>query len=323
MNKILLLILCLFTQQLWAQSNISANRIVIKDSLSLDGKWIRRINNDSTLKTVGDHSISTDAAMKKYIDKVAGGNASYEEQAKALLNPNYLEVWFRYASSPVNDSSVKFTLNIESSDGVKTSYGITGVSPFEIFYAYGKPPFSLSTEIRNNTTDTLLSLTLDGTNKFLKYYYHESNSIPGEKMQILSTGLKGIVTLILNATKITSGETYLKLKETVKNYSAHHVLKYINYQNGTVLAMPGTVEKRDCFWKMGGTAGGYAEVTHLFISSMGDYVIGPSTSSPLRLRFYKNGALFKEEMLSANSSLQKGILIDDSWTDCEIVLEDI
>ncbi len=307
-----------------AQTTVTVNRVIVKDSLSLDGKWIKRINNDSTLITAGEQSVSTDAAIKRYVDKVAaGGGMSYEERAKALLNPNYLEVWFIYYSRPATDTSTKFTINIESSDGVKTSYGISGISPFDIFYGYGKPPFTVSTAIKNTTVDSMLTLGVDGTNKFLKYYYSENNSIPGETIKLQATGLKGIVSMILNTNKISEGKTNLKVHEKITNHSAHHVLKCSRYVGGNIWVLPGKIEEHDYFWDKDLSFGMSAEANHVSINNMGDYVIGQGTSSSLRLKIYKNGQFFKEEIFPALSAIQKGFSMDTSWTDCELILEDL
>ncbi|RAJ75544.1 hypothetical protein CLV59_109158 [Chitinophaga dinghuensis] len=319
-----MLLLCLYTPLLFGQSNISTNRIVIKDSLSLDGKWIKRINNDSTLKTAGEQSLSTDGALKKYIDKVAsGGGMSREELVNMLINPNCLEVRFQYSSRPITDTSEKFTIHIESSDGIKTDYDISGYYPWEIFYAYGAPPFKMDMEVKNTTIDSVLYFYMSASNRLMQYNIKESAALSGDTVKLHVTDLKGQVDISIGTYKLEDEFYFQPIKETFRNHSKNQVLGIGRNGSTRIFTLPGKEESQIYYWTQPNQNTIYIEAYYSYTTKNGDYFVFDVPNSELRLKIYKNGALLREETLPKMIRKVVEVPMDSSWTDYEIVLEDV
>ncbi len=323
MNKILLLLLCLYTPLLFGQSNISTNRIIIKDSLSLDGKWIKRINNDSTLRNAGEQSVSTDAAMKKYVDKVAaGGGMSQEELIEASLNPHYLEIHLDNAYKMAVDSSDRIALHFESSDGIRTSYEISEDSAWALFYVYGKPPFSLRTEIKNRTVDSILNIGVNANNKLQGYFSYDTYCMPGDTMQLNLFDLRGAVSFSQYAFKRPSSQEFFLINGSLKNHSSRHVLDFNSgYPNGRFI-YPGKVETDQYYFPINYYSFHF-HALNLVTTKYGDRILYGSCDSNLRLKVYKNGVLVWNEIIPAFSNDIPEIPLDSSWKEFEIILEDV
>ncbi|RAJ75545.1 hypothetical protein CLV59_109159 [Chitinophaga dinghuensis] len=304
-----------------AQTTVTANRVVIKDSLALDGKWIKRINNDSTLRTAGEQSVSTDGALKKYIDKVAsGGGMSHEELIEAHLNPSCLEVTFEYGYKAIVDSSNKITLNIESSDGVKTIYDVSNDFPLAILYAYGKPPFSLHTEIRNNTLDSMIGLHVDARNKMQRYYIYDSNSMPGDTMRLNLSDLRGTVNISVNAFLPLSNQNFFAARAIIKNLSKDHVIDLNVGSSVGRYVYPGKVDNELHYLQDPNDF--TIRCSAVRTAKYGDCYLSGLIYSDVRLKVYKNGALVWNGILSAFSNDYASVSIDASWKEYEIILED-
>jgi hypothetical protein len=84
-NRIILLtIFLLLPVLLIAQTNITANRVIIKDSLSINGSWIKRLHNDSTLQFADEQSLSVDGALK-YIQHTSIATAIVSNRTDSAL----------------------------------------------------------------------------------------------------------------------------------------------------------------------------------------------------------------------------------------------
>gem|GEM_PF-6948173 len=325
------MILCLFTQLTWAQSNISTNRIVIKDSLSLDGKWIKRINNDSTLQTAGEQSVSTDGAIKKYIDNATsgGGGVSPSEIAKMMMNPDALDVVVRFWTGQWMTPLINFNLSFLSSDGIKSTYYVSGYHPKETFPVYGKPPFSLYVAIQNVTTDSVLAINLSTTEQSSVIGYENySNFVlikPGNTAVITADRLRGNLLIGIESWLRTYPENHLiSVNERVKNHSATQSINMYKSGYGNIILMPGQEISQPNLWL---DQNGYKECSlqgfdfHTAIN--GKYITAVPITSSIRFKVYRNSVLYMTKEVHAFKDDNLVFEIDPTWTDYEIILEDI
>ncbi|RBL88523.1 hypothetical protein [Chitinophaga flava] len=136
----------LTTHFTFAQSNISANRVAIKDSLSLKGAWINSINNDSTLKSASDKSISTDGALKKYILQALNDTANNRFSLQSLfdifsMKPRAMKVDIHCRYVP-GKTAQSYDFEFISSDSIVTTL-TTRPGKVGWEYVFGKPPFTI------------------------------------------------------------------------------------------------------------------------------------------------------------------------------------
>jgi hypothetical protein len=281
-----LLLACIATLPLFAraQSGIVVNRVQVKDSLSLNGKWIRHINADSTLQSASDRSIATDAAVKKYIDKkVAKPAAGQGDRSDSVLTvdkitrelvltalktggistnelmesvfSNRHAFRFNYmgiGSSPeyANDS---IYLSITSSDSIHTDFTL----PYEWFdyvYAYGTPPFSLKAVLVNRTSDRHFYGELKATNpmtgQFLDdgmQYHCNTMATPGDSMVFEIQKAKGSLFLNLSMADTAtwaSQDSIFNCKGEIINNTTSCFLDNYGFANQLVSLPPGESAKR-------------------------------------------------------------------------------
>ncbi|WP_212006510.1 hypothetical protein [Chitinophaga sp. HK235] len=176
MNKLILLCcICCLHLSVFAQSVLNVNRLIVKDSIAINGKWIRQFGNDSTMQRASDQSVSTSAAWKQYIDhnmKVTQPGKTSRTDSMLTLLPATRELalapvrvapefdsrlllppLFKLIMRPEEDSMVGFfdpiTFNVTSSDGITTPIVVKGNQP-DVAFAKGQPPFKLSCSFINN-----------------------------------------------------------------------------------------------------------------------------------------------------------------------------
>ncbi|WP_212006509.1 hypothetical protein [Chitinophaga sp. HK235] len=131
----------------FAQSNISANRVAVKDSLSLKGAWVNSINNDSTLKSASDKSISTDGALKKYILQALSDTGNINKLSLQSLfdifsmQPHAMKVNTRFTYMP-GITGQSFDFEFISSDSIVTTL-TTRPDKTGWIYVFGKPPYTI------------------------------------------------------------------------------------------------------------------------------------------------------------------------------------
>ncbi|MFB6454426.1 hypothetical protein ACE38W_04075 [Chitinophaga sp. Hz27] len=313
------------------QSNITANRLLVKDSLSVNGKWIRQINNDSTLHNASNTSVSTDAALKKYIDKsmLEGGSISPDDIAKTLANSNVLEVAVRFWTGQRMTPLINFNLNFLSSDGIKSTYYVSGEHSYEVFCVYGKPPFSLYAAVNNKTTDSVLSINISAAESIILNGNHsyENNLIfkPGDTAILTADRLRGYLTISIESWLRTYPENHIYyINEKIKNHSAHQVLTLSKYNYGAVILMPGQeVSQRTIWLDQTGYRDNTLKAGAIYAASNGQYVISNRISAPVRLKVYRNGVLYATRDFPINDMSSLYFVLDPTWEDYEIILEDI
>ncbi|RAJ75548.1 hypothetical protein CLV59_109162 [Chitinophaga dinghuensis] len=313
-----------------AQNNIVANRLLVKDSLSLNGKWIRQINNDSTLQNASNNSISTDAALKKYIDKsmLGGGSISPGDVAKMVTGPSVLEVAVRFWTGDRMTPLINFNLNFLSSDGIKSTYYVSGAHPYEVFCVYGKPPFSLYATINNKTSDSVLSIHVSTAETTTDNYYRSyDNSMfikPGDTAFITADRLRGYLTIGIESWLRTYPENQIYyVNEKIKNHSATQTITIQKENYGPVVLMPGQeVSQRNIWLEQAGYKGIYLLAGSIYTATNGQYMMSNRITAPVRYTVYRNGELYltKDFLDYMNSWYFE---IDPTWEDYEIILEDI
>ncbi|MFB6454428.1 hypothetical protein ACE38W_04085 [Chitinophaga sp. Hz27] len=317
-----------------AQTTVTANRVIIKDSLSLHGKWINRINSDGIPQISGEQTISSDAAMKAYIDQVSGGGISPTELAKMMKNPDVLEVkvgiWDKGSVSPM----LNFTLNFLSSDGIKSTCNVYGKYAGDYFTVYGKPPFSLYATIPNVTADSTLSVlvysqeratstgTLQNYNNFVLFK-------PGDTAIINADRLRGYVTIgVRVGVRPSLDNSLIYINEKITNHSSSQSI-YVTKPNNSnpynnLALMPGQeISQRHLLQNRSGYGSYRITAATFFEAPGGEYLPSYPNSKAVRCKVYRNGSLQSTKDLTAYMDDSFSIPIDATWKDCEIVVEDI
>ncbi|MFB6454425.1 hypothetical protein ACE38W_04070 [Chitinophaga sp. Hz27] len=184
----LFVFLMLLSSAVSAQSNATVNRLLVKDSMSIGGHWIKEIKSDSTMWGTHEGTISTDGAWKNHIlntarnsplnpvpgpprdsaltiDPVTGKLAisalkRFTIQQSAALHRN---PWLKVAMNPmlsvmrdvIPEDSLQFECT--SSDGVKTTISFHGGYP-DWNYAKGNPPYTIKADWVNRYPDKFILL---------------------------------------------------------------------------------------------------------------------------------------------------------------------
>ncbi len=323
----LFVFLLLLSSVAFAQNNITANRLLVKDSLSLKGKWIGQINNDSTLSVVSEKSISTDAALMKYINQATtgGGSVSPADIARMVVDPNALQVevnfgGWQYLSSPFN-----FDLNFLSSDGIKSTYRVFGRRPSDVFTVYGKPPFSLYTYIVNETADSLFSIGISSSEQAYTMQSPYANFIlvkPGDTAYIPADGLRSSLMINIEFRSIVSpGSQVVDVTERIKNHSASQYMLFYKDGLGSIALMPGKEISQHNLWF--GNSSCYVRGTSFHVAENGYFITSMPFNVPVRISVYRNGVLFTSKDIMPFKEVNLPFVMDATWVDYEIILEDI
>ncbi len=322
--------LMLLSSMVSAQSNTTVSRILVKDSLSINGKWISKINNDSTLESISESSISTDAALKKYIDRATAGVGSSADITKMIRNQNALEVAVLFWTGQRMTPLVNFNLNFLSSDGIKSTYYVSGYHPYEVFSVYGKPPFSVYATINNTTSDSVLSIKITtaedpGVNTYINY---ENIMLikPGDTALIAANRLRGYLAIGIESWIRTYPENQLRyINEKIKNHSATHSITLTKAGVGDLVLMPGQeVSQRNIWLDQLGFSDNVVRAGAFRMAVSGEYLSSPYVTSPVRCSVYRNGVLFRtKDILVDDHDFLLSFELDPTWEDYEIILEDI
>jgi hypothetical protein len=332
------------------QANITANRLIVKDSLVLNGQWISLVNNDPTLSHTGNKSLSTDAAIKAYLQQVlalrkvgstnrkdsvlsidpsnrslvmvpaAGGNGSGNSDedlvGKVIANRNILQI--SLYNNPGIDS---IRLTATSSDGIVTpilmlkdgdNYG----------YAYGMPPFSLQGNIPSDSLNNFLRVGVWAlsTYDFEKCMSYESNqyAFRGDSVVLDAHMLRGNIALYLNYhdSTLSSYDGYMIRDAHVVNRAKDKSLQVsdASLPQGAQVTSSTFTPEMDYI---------QINVVDMKYKGNGDYSLGTPPLVNLRLRIYKNGVLFRDKTLTPASGFSDGFEVDTSWNSYEIYLDDI
>jgi hypothetical protein len=342
---ILPVILLLAPVLLTAQTNIAANRVIIKDSLSINGTWIKRINNDSTLQFADGQSLSVDGALKKYIQHTAiataivsnrtdsaltleaggrtlamtalsGGSLSDREIVdRVFFNKHGIEIT---VSQPATLDSLH--LVVTSSDNISTPMVFGRLNNL---WAYGKPPFSLQANIVNHTPHSAINFDLRSTNSYSERggttYYLNQKVYTGDTMNLDLHRLRGRMSLTFTL-KDTINENPAVPDKIIRKYFNNRSGKFFLSIGATALP-PGekAIYKDRVFLSDDGTTTLSIEVRTMLVYLNGDYAYDWGPTTPYRITVLKNGGIYKT---LTEQDTDFDLLIDNTWDDIEIILED-
>jgi hypothetical protein len=349
MKNYILIILTLMGSVVCAQTNVVTNRLTIKDSLSLNGKWISQVNEDSTLQFAGPNSVSTDGAIRKFIQQVvhkpavgkgtrsdsvltidpatrqiamsklaAGGSISTTELVdKTLFNRHALKVNFN------NNLSDSLSCLVTSSDGQITSF-VMLADRGDYIYAAGVPPFTLKTDIPHIYPGLRMTAGLSPYSNYIEQA-KMLNSLRwsgnyGDTIHMKITNLVWDVNFQADVRDTTEDYGYKNIVVTYKNNSD----KLTIVMEGDRI-VPGMQHSfRDFLYLPPGATNSINVNITKVVSSTNGVQHGYIPLIPYRISIYKNGSLFSQEVYAPDISPNYyNFVIDASWNSYEIVLDDI
>jgi hypothetical protein len=348
MKHLILAVLLLCHGWADAQSNITANRITVKDSLALAGKWIKQINNDSTLQHAGEQSLSTDGALKKYIHRamatpVTGVSSRMDSvltvdpvnrqlmmaaaaQGEALTLSRLIDQLFfnRQALKIMFTSGMQDTLKlvVTSSDSITTTVVQPMYEATDYLYIYGKPPFSIKGKIRNKFQDKYLYVSFMPVNntRLPMAYSWESDLYRDDSVEINMQGVRGDIDIFCS---------YRELQEPqdVYKFSGGHIIN--NTRQTTLAWLDNSVipagermvlkkvrDKRDESNAL------YFTVNNQITFSNGDYGRDGKPVTPIRMQLYKNGQLYLTKIIGPDDDNSSSVPIDSTWDSYDVIIDD-
>lgn len=350
MKNYILVILLLVSGVVCAQSNVITNRLTIRDSLSLDGQWISQINRDSTLQLAGPNSVSTDGAIRKFIqqtiNKPAAGKGTRSDSvltidpatrqiamsklsaggsmpttalvAKTLFKRHALKVNFS------NNLSDSLSCLVTSSDGQTTNF-VMQANTGDFIYAAGIPPFTLQADIPNTYAGSRLTAGITPYTNYIEsakmFNRLRWSASYGETMHMKVPSLVWDVNFQVGVRDTTEDNGYSNIGVTYKNNSSKlaiiiqdgdQVVPGLQHSFGDFVYLPtGATKSIDIYIN---------ELVNM--ATAVQYTRVPTTSC--RISIYKNGSLFSQNVYTPDvSSNMYNLVIDNSWNSYEIVLDDI
>lgn len=357
MKNYILVILLLIGSIVHAQGNVVTNRLTIKDSLSLNGKWISQINQDSTLQFAGPNSVSTDGAIRKFIQQAvnkpaagkgtrsdsvltidpatrqiaiskltAGGISTAELMDKTLFIRHALKIFF-FSEQP--DS---LACQVTSIDGQVTRFMMyTNMSDY--IYAAGTPPFTLTADASNSFPNKLLTASLMSMKDFdfpekLQRIVCRWSAAYGDTLHVNIDQLLGDLYLRVFLLDTTgNGDVYKKIQVAYKNNSTELAMSTgaqdINIDNDW-MAMPGVQHSYTDYRKLpqGATYASTLRIDKVKIRSNGEPFVA-RREKPFRISIYRNGIIFFQQVYSPTDVSDYRLVIDNTWNSYEVVLDDI
>lgn len=303
-----------------------ASRLTIIDSIRLGDKRITTINNDSMLQS-SDRAISTDGAIKKYIDRMV----------KRPVQQHPLRIRYKYDTAALTADPI--LLSVSSSDSIITPLTIHHASA-DILYAYGKPPFQVTGYFINNNPGTRLSCQVEnapekyanpddaagnikGHDLFTIYNNCSRVGYHGDTMPVTISGLYNSIAIRADLSDAAEPpyDTLVKVGITLENKTARYALDMFDN-----LIPPGqsiTYRQQLPMFKTGPT---YfrPHAQPIYPLSNGE-AVSLRNFIPYRVQVYRNGALFNT-LISANTGIAEtvpSIEMDTSWREVKIVLEQL
>lgn len=346
-HKIILLALLLLSPVLLiAQTNIAAKNVIIKDSMSINGNWIKRFHNDSTLQLADEKSISADGALKKYIQRTAmatsivsnrtdsaltleaggrtlamtalsGGSLSDRELVdRVFFNPHGIEI-------TVNQPAALDSLHlvIVSSDNIRTPMVF---GRYNSIWAYGKPPFSLQASIVNHIPHSAIAVDMRSSFRYEERegttYYLNQPVYTGDTMNLDLHQLRGRMTFTLTV-KDTINQNPATPDKIIRKYiNNKSVRSFLGIASTTLPPGEKTMYKDRVFLSDNGADRVSIEVMVMKVWLNGDYSYGWGEPGPYRVTILKNGQIYKT---LTKQDTDFDVLTDNTWDDMEIILEDI
>ncbi|WP_147243469.1 hypothetical protein [Chitinophaga flava] len=337
MNKLTLLCcICCIHLSVFAQSVLNVNRLIVKDSIAINGNWIRHFGNDNTMQHASDQSVSTSAAWKQYIDRATQpGKTSRTDSMLTLipttgalalapvpLMPDFddrllVPPLFKLIIRPEKDSMIGFfdpiTFTVTSSDGIVTPLVVRGNQP-DVAFAKGRPPFKISCSFINNHPGKTIQLsstqTLKGQETFAVVYrsldtWQQANYL--DTIQFSMSNLHDYIRFRMVIKDIDTAPTM-----RLKIYNRSNYIYYIR-SNPAFYLLPGescnTLYPISKFEKFGLSA------SYMISSVYGLNALYADGKIRYNVKLYKNGELI------SSSPLFQSFMLDASWKDATIICE--
>lgn len=267
-----------------AQGSINTRVLIVYDSLSLAGKWIKKINDDSLLQQAGEKSISTDGAIKKYINK----------KIVTHVEPEALAVYCKFYTDDANPSlkdSIQF--RITSSDGMITPVNLRYLTA-DWLYAYGKPPFRIESSFVNNNPGHMLQLNIynmsEHYNQSTIYNIRERAGYFKDTLRLSEAGWRrGVMinAVYKNARNPSTGDTLVPINITLENLTTTQTLEV----SGNSVPPGSTITYRELMYlSRTGPTETAAAANQIVLTENGE---GFSVLDTFKVRFdiYQNGVL--------------------------------
>ncbi|WP_160711314.1 hypothetical protein [Chitinophaga solisilvae] len=294
-----------------AQGTVTSHRLIIRDSLQLGNRWIRGVNNDGRLLQANGNTVSTDAVLKQYVDKVSGRNI-----------PG-IHVLCRFENaSPGYRDSIKF--EIVSSEGIVTPAKIYQQSADKIF-AEGKPPFKIRGQYINNKPGTVLGYRINSIyeqNFDVIYNQFSRQAYLHDTLQLLTESILGNMNMFFKVadslSSMNDADTLVGLHITLKNITEESILEILG--NRVPAQTTCSYFMRFPMSKIGYTNFGPFDRWNMTKMKNGG-ITGMESRIGTLLRTYKNGEPHPYPYGSGRRVWPPDLSVDPSWKDLYIELD--
>ncbi|MBV8255014.1 MAG: hypothetical protein JO154_20605 [Chitinophaga sp.] len=325
-----------------AQSNATVNRLLVKDSMGIGGRWIREIRSDSTMNGTNEGTISTDGAWKSYIlnnvrnsplspvpgpardsaltiDPATGklGITPISRPAVKQFEGLTHNPWLKVSAGPLVNgvTIVEDTIHVEcmSSDGIKSIITFNGAYP-DWNYAKGKAPFTVKTDWVNRHPGKFVLLDItsafypNGRQPFNRFFAAYNDTIHFKQNCISSD-------IFFEMRLSDSLPNCVIMPITVRNRTSGMIS--IRSADGTNIILPHE-ELRFKIWYGSGLGVGYQKVLK---SATGELILCGLDNHPLRCLVYENETL--TNTVTADSYYGFLVPINDPSSRLELVVEDM
>ncbi len=324
-----------------AQGNATVNRLLVKDSMSIAGRWIRGIKSNSTMQGTNEGTISTDGAWKSYIlnhvrnsplrpvpgpardsaltiDPVTGQPAITKVLRKLLIKQDpilFRNPWLKVSMLPGNGGAIlEDTIYVKctSSDGVQSVISFNGSYP-DWNYAKGIPPFTVAIDWVNKYPGKMTKLEVRGG--FSPNSINTMNQFIGRYNDTIHFEQKHLNEPI---------EVLISLLDSLKNYKS--ISMTVRNRTSSMISMevPGGVNKvlpgEDLSYEHWYSSNIYFDVDGVSVSKTGIMIVTARIRRQIRYQIYENGILTNTIQEDLHSNMP--VPIKDPTANVEIVLED-
>ncbi|RAJ75549.1 hypothetical protein CLV59_109163 [Chitinophaga dinghuensis] len=338
----LFVFLMLLSSAASAQSNATVNRLLVKDSMSIGGRWIREIKSDSTMQGTSEGTISTDGAWKSYIlntvrnsplspvpgpprdsaltiDPVTGKPAITKVLRKLLIKQDsilFRNPWLKVSMLPPGNGGaiLEDTIYVKctSSDGIESVVSFNGGYP-DWNYAKGIPPFKVAIDLVNKYPGKIIQLEVRGG--FVPNSFNVMNLFIGRYNDTIHFEQKHLNEPI---------EVLISLLDSLKNYKSISMTVRNRTSSMINMEVPGGVNKvlpgEDLCYEHWYSSNLYFTVNGVSVSKTGIMIVVGRIRHQIRYQIYENGILTNTIQEDLHSNMP--IPIKDPTAKIEIVLED-
>ncbi|WP_212006511.1 hypothetical protein [Chitinophaga sp. HK235] len=346
-----IVLLTLFVLSQVNAQTVTTGRVIVKDSISLNGRWIQGITSDSTLTDAGTNILATAQALKAYADARTFSikdSSGILRDSSLTIDPVSRELAMApYVAGDVNTILRLFTNNgyglsvfilpglngggiltdsiyvdITSSDGVLTQVAKAPGYFISVFYAKGYAPFKVKARLANNSTIANYTLKafrlsdrdfIDGTTYNVYQWAYHGDTILYHLKHIYST-----VCLDGNqwptADSLPTDPASLA-KVSIINRTRKACLNVTGFRNQSILFPDQTTHFRSLrTGTLAYTVRGYT------LSENNGYTLH-ALSNTVKVTVLKNGITYENVELQGNPGSRR-VNLDNSVTDLTIILED-